>query len=648
MKLHVGMVLACMPLLAAGEGIAEADSLVFGESGGERQVLRFNDLGGSLGMAPPADHGGFAVNRDLIRGFPNESALRNGVRDFGYLGLESLAAREGVEVFKGPASALYGNGKPGGDINLLARQPDGVRRRDVQWSVSRYGMHSVRADLGTAVGDTVAFRLGAGADWGPGRRQFDDMEGYGLSPSISWRLSPDTRITVEADVVKARDQVQPDRIAQAPLLALSDRRTLGEPGDVARESGTTWRLAIEHAFDARWRLRQGLFVQRSRWTRDATELDVYGMTGNSVLTDDGRSVRRVSAHRSERIAGEVSQTELHGRVDWAGASHQLLAGLELGRYRVDATGRRAPLAALNLDAPVYGALPGSFVSDADQAMRSRTTVLYLQDRLAFGERWQLLLGLRGERIDASNDDRLGGALYTGRSSLVSPRLGLVYAATPSLSWFASWTQSSRPQLGASTADGSLLPPEQGRQLEAGLQWGHPKDGLLGTLSVYQLRKRGLATTDVRNPAFSVAGGERESRGVELELRGELARGLSLDLSAELLEAKVLKDSAVPAGTALPGVPRWFASAWLTQRLDERWTLGLGLVAEGRRRAAWPPNELRLPAYATMDLSLAYRGDGWRVQVGAGNVFGRRAMVSDGYAVRFIEPRSLTVTLSTAL
>lgn len=641
------MALACLPLLAAGEG-ARADGDAYGESGGERQVLRYNDLGASQGMAPPADHGGFAMNRDLIRGFPNESALRNGLRDFGYLGLESVAAREGVEVFKGPASALYGNGKPGGDINLLTRQPDGVRRRDLQWSVSRHGFHSVRADLGGAVGQDVAFRLGLGVDRGPGRAEFDDLQGYGIAPSLSWRLSPDTRVLVEADAVRARDHVQPDLIALAPLLALPDRRSLGEPGDVRRDAGSTWRLAVEHAFDARWRLRQALFVQRSRWSLDAAELDVYGMTGNEVLTQDGRAVRRVAVQRSERVAGDVSQTELQGRFELLGASHHVLAGLELGRYRIDATGRRAPLAATSLDAPVYGAQPGPYLRDAHQSMVNRTTVFYLQDRFTFAQRWQVLLGLRAERFDARNDDRLGGAVFTGRSSLVSPRLGLVYAATPQLSWFASWTQSSRPQLGASTADGSLLPPEQGHQLETGLQWGHAKDGLVGTLSVYQLRRRGLATTDVRNPAFSIAGGERGSRGVELDLRGELGRGLSLDLSLEALDAKVLRDSAVPAGTALPGVPRWFASAWLTQRLDERWTLGWGLVAEGRRRAAWPPNELRLPSYVTHDLSLAYRSAGWRVQLSAGNIFGRRALVSDGYAVRFVEPRSLTLTLSMAL
>lgn len=626
----------------------EAHSSALNESGGERQVLKFNDLGASVGMAPPSNHGGFAVNRELLRGFPNESALRNGYRDFGYLGLESTVAREGVEVFRGPASALYGNGKPGGDLNVLTRQPDGVRRRNAQLSLSRDGYRTFKADLSDAVGDDVALRISMGAEGGPSRRQFDDEKSYGVTPSIAWRVGPRTQLALEFDLYSLRDQVQPDRLPLAPLLAFSDRKTLGEARDWARESGSTWRLALEHAFNENWRMRQALFVQRSRSSSDATELDVYGMTGDGVLTDDDSSVRRVAARRSERIVSDVSQTEIHGQFDLHGAKHEVLAGIELGRYQESSLGSRAPLAALNLSAPVYGALPGLFVPVTAQVQDGRTSVLYLRDRMHWGNHWQLLLGLRAEQSRSASENRLGGEVNTGRSSLLSPRAGLVYSPRPGWSWFASWTQSSRPLLGEVSADGALLPPEKGRQIEAGVQWGDPKRGLLGTLSLYQLRRQGLAATDPRNPNFVVAGGERESHGVELELRGELMPGLSLDFSLEALRARVRRDTTVASGTPLPGVAPWFMSAWLTKQLSERWTLGWGLIGEGRRRAAWPPNELRLPAYVTTDLALAYRGPGWRLQLAMGNVLGRRAIVSDGYAISFVEPRSLSVTVSMRL
>lgn len=641
----------CLPVLATAQG-ADAGmhpGATFKEGGAERQVLRFNDFG-AQSMAPPSDYRGFAVNRTLLRGFSNESALRNGYRDFGYLGAESDTAEEGVEVYKGPASALYGNGKPGGDINRLVRLPDGQRRRDAELSVDRYGYRSLRAEIGDADPTPqngrpkMVWRLGLGVDAGGSRRQFDDFESYGISPSIAWYLGPRTRVTLEADAVWLRDQTQPTRLPLAPLIAFSERRTLGEPSDWYRESGSTVRAALEHLINARWRLRQAVFVQRSRAATDSAELDVYGLTGPEVITEDGQAVRRVSLRLHERIRSEVSQTELYGNVDALGASHRLLLGLELSRHRLDTTDARAPLAELNLHAPVYGAQPGPFSNNIDQAERSRNAAVVLQDRVQLAARWQALLGVRAERMRAASDDRLQGAAQRGRSNLLSPRLGLVYTPVPALSWFASWTQSSRPQWGEVTADGSLLPPEQGRQVEAGLQWRSER-GLVGTLSLYRLMRHQLATTDTRNPSYSVAGGERRSQGIELELRGELTPGTQLDLSAELLRTRVVRDSEVPAGAALPGVAPWFAGLWLTQRLGDRWTLGWGLVGEGRRRAAWAPNELRLPAYVTTDLSLAWRRPGWRVQVGMGNALGRRALLSDGYAVRVMQPRSLSLTAS---
>lgn len=639
-------------LCAAAAGVlcnGAAASGDFNESGGERQVLKFNDAGGSLGMAAPAGYGGFAVNRNFLRGFENESALRNGYRDFGYLGGESDAGREGVEVFKGPASALYGNGKPGGDLNVLTLRPDGKRRRDAQWGLERYGYRSLRADLGGTAGrdGDVAVRLGALAEGGPGRRRFDDIESYGLAPAIAWRLSADTRISLEADALKVNDQVAPDRLALAPLVAFPERGTLGERGDRLDERGHTWRLALEHRDGSRWRVRQALFVQRYRAWTDATELDVYGMTGDDVLTSDGQAVRRVAVRRRESAASEVAQTEWYTQIETPSVRHELLAGVELGRYRASTSGRMAPLASLDLDAPHYGAEPGEFVSDVDRQDSSRTQVAYLQDRLAIGPRWRALVALRAERVQAWSDNHLDGERYQGEHTLLSPRVGLVYETGPRLSWFASWTQSSRPQLGQATARGDLLPPEKSRQLEFGVQWGQADEGLMGTLSFFQLDKRDLATVDPSHPGFSLPGGERRSRGIELDLRGHPWPGAQLDASIEWLRAEVVKDSGVPPGTALPGVAPWFATAWLTQTFKAHWTAGLGLVGEGRRRANLPPDELRLPSYFMLDLSLAYRADGWRAQLTLGNALARRALISDGYSVDVAEPRSLALSLSSS-
>jgi iron complex outermembrane receptor protein len=629
---------------------ATADTTELNESGGERQILRFNDLGATLNLSPPGDYAGFLVNRNLIRGFANESSLRNGFRDFGALGSEGNTAVEGVEIYKGPASALYGNGKPGGDVNVLVRRPDGVRHRDAQLAVTKHGKRALRVDLSGGIDpngdgdDDLALRLPFGFDVGEGWRRFNRIEAYSTAPSFAWRPTARTRLMVETDFLRVHEQAEPQRVPLAPLMAYPERLSLGEQHNWYRERGRTLRTTLEHAFSDRLRLRQALFVQRTRTDLDAAALDVYGRTG-SLLSDDGTQVRRVVNRRRELLSAEVSQTELYGLFNAFGIAHQVLVGVELGHYRIDTATVQAPLAALDLVNPVYGAQPGAFTPYADQLYRNRTSVLYLQDRMWISQHWQALVGLRAEQLRASSDNRLLGQSFRGNDSLVSPRLGLVWSPTPTWSWFASWTQSSQPQLGAATADGAIVPPEEGRQLEAGLQWRRAGGGLLATMSVYRLDRRNLAAIDPNNPDFFVPVGERNSRGVEFELRGSPVPGTDIDFNIELLRARVVNDSEIPAGTALPGVAPWFFTLWATHQVKDHWVLGWGLVGEGRRRGGLPPNELRLPSYVTADLSLAYRVGGHRVQLGVGNVLGRRVLVTDGYAGQFIEPRAVTLTFS---
>ena len=526
-------------------------------------------------------------------------------------------------------------------------KPDGQRRHDAQLGVERYGYRSVRADVSDTWGadGAVDLRIGAILEGGPGRRRFDDIESYGVAPALAWQIHPGTRITLEADLLKASDRVAPDRPPLGPVLAFSERGTLGEAGDRIDDRSQTWRLAVEHVLSPRQRLRQAVFVQRSNSGTDATDLDVYGVTGPDVLLDGGRGVRRVAIRRRERTASEVSQTEWYARMATPLARHELLVGVELGRYRTSAQGSIAPLAPLDLQAPQYGAMPGEYEQDVSRYDGNRTQVLYLQDRLTLGPRWRALVALRAEHVSAWSHNELDGEHYSGRHSMLSPRFGVVFEPRPHWAWFASWTQSSRPQLGQATATGDLLAPEESRQFEFGVQWGRADDGLMTTVSVFQLEKRHLATLDPSHPSFALSAGERRSRGIEVDIRGRPWTGAQLDASVEWLHAEVVKDPVVRTGTPLPGVARWFATTWLTQTVNDRWTLGWGLIGEGRRRAALPPDDLRLPSYVMVDLSTAYRVNGWRVQATLGNVFGRRALISDGYYVKVAEPRALGLTAS---
>jgi iron complex outermembrane receptor protein len=98
----------------------------------------------------------------------------------------------------------------------------------------------------------------------------------------------------------------------------------------------------------------------------------------------------------------------------------------------------------------------------------------------------------------------------------SPRAGTTLRVSPAAALYASWSRSFTPQPGDFTSDDTPLPPETGRNVELGLKVATPDNTLTGMISLFQLNRQNVATTDPVNPFFFVVTGEQRSRGVELE------------------------------------------------------------------------------------------------------------------------------------
>lgn len=95
--------------------------------------LAFNNVTDALRNVPgvvPSDSNRTLFNNPTIRGFGGgfdfgtDVYRRNGLRDGqGASNTGDTANIERIEVLKGPSSVLYGQGSPGGIINLVTKQP---------------------------------------------------------------------------------------------------------------------------------------------------------------------------------------------------------------------------------------------------------------------------------------------------------------------------------------------------------------------------------------------------------------------------------------------------------------------------------------------------------------------------------------------
>src|SRR5262249_26756851 len=98
---------------------------------------------------------GFAGNENLPSGF-----LVNGFnagRGFG--GPRDLSDVERIEVVKGPSSALFGRGEPGGTVNIITKKPLFKQQGSLALSGGRYGNYRAEGDFTGPLTESIASRI---------------------------------------------------------------------------------------------------------------------------------------------------------------------------------------------------------------------------------------------------------------------------------------------------------------------------------------------------------------------------------------------------------------------------------------------------------------------------------------------------------
>ena len=102
---------------------------------------------------------------------------------------------------------------------------------------------------------------------------------------------------------------------------------------------------------------------------------------------------------------------------------------------------------------------------------------------------------------------------------------------------------------------------------------------------------------------------KKSRGIELDVVGQLSSGWNIIASYAYTNAFVSRDNTIPVGSQLVGVPHNSASLWTTYELQkgdlQGLGFGLGLVYAGGRQVSLP-NTFTAPSYLRADAALFYR------------------------------------------
>ncbi|NDJ19834.1 TonB-dependent siderophore receptor [Myxacorys almedinensis] len=560
-----------------------------------------------------------------IRGFgirdDQGNVLRNGLADFIGARQIDFSHIQQVEVLKGPASVLFGQGTPGGVVNLITKQPLRDPFYEINATIGNYDYYRGTVDLTGPLNDskTVLYRLNAAYQNTGSFIDFIESERVFVAPVLSFAIGDRTKLTLEGEYSSSKGGVDLGLPAVGTVLPNPNgriplNRTTSEPFAKPFDA-ELYRIGytLEHQFSDNWSLRNAFRVS----SRDATQ-DEFLITS---LEADNRTVNRRYRFREFNVTSYNFAVDLIGKFSTGSIKHQVVFGVDLGRFEESGTGTTRSIAPLDLFNPVYGQPLGDVTSRVGEGVVGDSLGIYIQDQVTLAENLKLLLGGRFDLYRSTSEDLLAETTTSESGDAFSPRVGIVYQPIPPISLYASYSRSFTPSFGTA-ADGSTFKPERGTQYEVGVK-ADLSNRLSATLAFYNLTRSNVLTTDPNDPSFSIQTGEQRSRGIELNLAGEILPGWNIFAGYSYIDARITKDNDLPIGNRLLNAPENSFNLWTTYEIQQGplqgFGAGVGFFFVGERPGDLN-NSFQLPSYFRTDASLFYRQGQFRAALNIRNLF----------------------------
>jgi iron complex outermembrane receptor protein len=638
------------------------------------QITKFTaglgNLTDNVGERPNFISRGYAL--DLFDGYK-----LNGISYIPDQNIDPIAL-DRIEVIKGPTGITYGRNSYGGALNFVLKAPHRNNRNFIELASGSRDFTRAAVDFTTPVLDNLTLRLPVAYETRDAQAT-PDLKSVTFAPSLALQLSDDLSITLSTlyqDINSHLSYGLSAMAADVPTQQAGDfnscyaTRCVSPPDrlrnreysvdwDFAKSNSVQTFLTIDYRLNERLKLTVNASNSDGRF--DSDQLYVNGPMAADATTSF--YVDRVMF----RTRGHSLETNLTGDFDLFGGTHQFYVGADYRRYRrfEQNTAESEVLYALvDLDEVTSRRSLTSIFND-----RGLTRPTFVVDRLREGTRtyaglgaqvmvdlpgaFKSLLGARLERSELDYDETpiAPGASwldYELRDTEILPRASLIYEFTPHMNMYASYTEGYVPQFGQTRGGGNIA-PETGRQYEVGLKAELFERRLLATLAAYHLKREGVSINDPNNlpgEQFVIGGLEQTNKGVEVEVIGQLVRGLSIAASASVISAKLGDYDSILANRFIAGVPKNTASAFLTYETlpgqAGNLTLSGGVAYTGMQYGG-AGEVWRIPSYTVVDAAIGYQfSDNLNLKLSASNLLDEvyvNTIGSPNYLTQFGEPRT---------
>ncbi|EZH83424.1 TonB-dependent receptor [Ectopseudomonas composti] len=597
-------------------------------------------------------NGGTALSARGFTGHSSTMQLYDGTRQ--YIGAGTVTfpvdtwSVERIDVLRGPASVLYGEGATGAVINVVPKKPfAGEIRNHLRVGYGSDDRRQAALDSGGSLNDGLSYRLNINQQASNGWVDRGDSESLALSAALRWDASDDLSFSLSHD----QGDQSPERYFGTPLVDGKYREGIRERNynvanadirynDQITRLSTDWRIN-----DALSASNQLYYIKTQRYWRNA---ETYRWQPGDLIN---RSSFYEIKHTQEQVGDRQSFTLDHSLF---GLDSRTVVGVDYNRIHF---ARQHDFASSFSDTvPLAGSGGGQYQSNDPRGYGprernlARQFSLFAENRTQLSERLSLVTGVRRDQVHIQRDDLLSESSVDRSLSGGNWRAGLVFALTPELSLYGQYATSTEGVNNLLT----LSPSQQqfdlseAKQSEIGLKqmfWNGQGEW---TLAAYHIVKKKLLSRETpASPTEQI--GQQSSDGLEATLELALGHGWQVSANAALVRAEYddfVEGGGDRSGNRPSNVPRRTANLWLNKALGQGVDVGMGARYVDARYAD-AANQIEVPGYTVVDANIAWQAlPDVRLGLELNNLFDRQYATtasSAGQQWYLGAPRSLFVT-----
>ncbi len=592
------------------------------------------------------------------RGFGSNSVtiMRDGIRQ----NTASQSSRtvdsfllDRVEILKGPASLMFGEGAIGGAVNYLSKPPSARAGGEAFASVGAWDSYRYGLGLGgplslNSQSSTLNYRIDYSHNETAGYVDRNAQRYDGLAAALGWQINDALKLTFNTTGLKdwnesyygnpvvydgvinttvANSPVEvrtfnsaTDRMVNPRIEPAARRTNYNILDNYAKTENTFSRLRAELRLSPEWEIRNEAYLatQLLKWRNLETN------TWNPVKQLVARS-SFLHIYRDDILSGDRLDAIYKGTL--AGRPNRVIVGGFFERNNQTRGGTPAGYATTASDVTLLNPAQTSGPGDANRFMKTShividTLAFYIEDALDLTPTLKLVTGLRHDSIDLQRDTlttpTTAFATYTKSYAPWTGRGGLVWSVTKDLNLYASYSRAAEPttQLVSFTATSNDFALQTGRQYEIGLK-GSLTKSLDATLALFDIEKKNLlaSTLDpVTGLRISQQIGAQDSRGIEAALAWSPAPGWRLEGNAAWTDAwygsfaENLGTGVINrSGNTPSNVPEWVLGFFASKRFTNGFALNAA-VRHVSDRFANNNNSVVAAGYTTVDAGVSYT---WR-------------------------------------